>query len=96
MNEMILHPTKLKKFHFKNWWKIEKIIRKFYKYVKSGESLENLRNFKINYKNVSKQKASTLRVIKCRPTKNQLNQYFEKILRKIINFHKKFEEQSKN
>ncbi len=43
----------------KKWWKVEYIFRKFYSYVKSGESLENLRNFKINFKNVWKQKANT-------------------------------------
>ncbi len=31
----------------------------FYKYVKSGESVENLRNFKINFKNFWKKKANT-------------------------------------
>ncbi len=43
------------KFQKKNWWKIEKIFMKFYKHVKRGESLENQRNFKINFKNIWKQ-----------------------------------------
>ncbi len=41
-------------------------------------------------------KLTHFRIMKSKPTRNHLNQYFENFLRKIINFYKKFEEKSKN
>ncbi len=67
---------------------VEKFFRKFYKYVKSRKSTEFQKRLKT--------KSKPFRIIKSRPTRNHLNQYFEKFFRKIINFYKKFEEQSKN
>ncbi len=43
-----------------------------------------------------KAKDKHFRITKSRPTRNHLNQYFEKFLRKIMNFKKKIEELSKN
>ncbi len=51
---------KLRNSKKKKFVRVENIFRKFYKYVKSGESLENLWNFKINFKKVWKQKVNAL------------------------------------
>ncbi len=79
----------------KNWWRSKKFFRNFTNTLNLGKSRKSA-GFQNKFQERLKAKNKHFRIIiKSRHTWNYPNQYFEKFLRKIINFYKKFEERLK-